>query len=418
MLYYLFDYLEATYELPGAGLFRYITFRAGVALILSLIITMLFGKRIIGFLKRLQIRETQRALGLDGEKAKEGTPTMGGVLIILGILIPCLLVAKCDNIYILLLIFTTIWAGGIGFIDDYIKVFKRDKSGLKGKFKILGQVILGAVIGSVMLFHSDIVVRMDLSTAVNEKYEIVKQIDQTDDLGNIRQQAYVKTSLTNVPFMKGNVLSYEKLLVGLSEDVQRSLVWILFIPLVIFIITSLSNAVNLTDGLDGLATGVSAIVGGTLAIFAYVSGHVVFSDYLDVFYIPYSEEVVVYAACFVGSCIGFLWYNSYPAKVFMGDTGSLCLGAIIATMAIILRKELLIPFLCGVFLIEILSVVIQVSWFKYTRRKSGVGKRIFKMAPLHHHFQKLGMHEVKVVTRFWIIATMLAVVTIITLKIR
>ncbi len=417
MLYYLFEFLDTNTDLPGAGLFKYITFRAGLAIILSLIISMLFGNRIISYLKSLQINEAQRSLGLDGQEAKAKTPTMGGVIIIMGIVIPCLLLARLDNIYVQLLLFTTLWMAGIGFVDDYIKVFKKDKAGLKGKFKIMGQVVLGLVIAVTMLYHHDIIVRVDLAEAQTEGLQIIKEVVQRDAQGVQRTYAHVKTSVTNIPFVKGNILSYDDLLWFLGNNAS-GWVAILFIPLVIFIVTAVSNAANLTDGLDGLASGVSAIIGATLGIFAYVSGHALFSEYLDIVYIPYSEEIVIFSACFIGTCIGFLWYNSYPAKVFMGDTGSLALGGAIAVMAILLRKELLIPILCGIFLVENLSVVLQVTWFKYTKRKYGEGRRIFKMSPLHHHYQKIGMHESKIVTRFWIVGVLLAVMTVITLKIR
>lgn len=417
MLYYLFEFLENQMNLPGAGLFQYITFRAGLAMVLSLVISMLFGNRIISYLKSLQINEAQRSLGLDGEAAKAKTPTMGGVIIVLGIVVPCLLLARLNNVYIILLLFSTIWMAGIGFADDYIKVFKKDKGGLKGKFKILGQVVLGLVIAIVMMTSQEVLVRVDLAQAQAEGLEIVKEVVQQDAKGVQRNYAHVKTYLTNVPFVKGNVLSYDKLIGFLGDNASR-FVGFLFIPLVIFIVTAVSNAANLTDGLDGLAAGVSAIIGATLGVFAYVSGHALFSEYLDILYIPHSEEIVIFSACFIGTCIGFLWYNSYPAKVFMGDTGSLALGGIIAAMAILLRKELLIPILCGIFLVENLSVMIQVAWFKYTKRKYGEGRRIFLMSPLHHHFQKQGMHESKIVTRFWIVGILLAVITVITLKIR
>jgi len=417
MLYYLFELLENQMNLPGAGLFKYITFRAGLAILLSLVITMLFGNRIISYLKSLQINEGQRSLGLMGEQAKAKTPTMGGIIIILGIVLPCVLLARLDNIYIQVLLFSTLWMAAIGFADDYIKVFKKDKAGLKGKFKIMGQVVLGLVIALVMMFNQDVIVRVDLAQAKSEGLTIVKEVVQRDAQGDQRTYAHVKTYLTNVPFFKGNVLSYDDLLWFLGENGSRW-IGILFIPIVIFIVTAVSNAANLTDGLDGLASGVSAIIGATLGIFAYVSGHALFSEYLDILYIPHSEEIVIFSACFIGTCIGFLWYNSYPAKVFMGDTGSLAIGGVIAAMAILLRKELLIPILCGIFLVENLSVVIQVFWFKYTKKKYGTGRRVFKMSPLHHHFQKLGMHESKIVTQFWIVGILLAVITVITLKIR
>jgi phospho-N-acetylmuramoyl-pentapeptide-transferase len=419
MLYELFDYLQRTYDLPGAGLFKYISFRAGAAIILSLIISMLFGNRIIRSLTRLQVGETIRDLGLKGQMEKAGTPTMGGVIIIMAILIPCLLLSRLDNVYIILMILTTSWMGIIGFADDYIKVFKKNKQGLKGLFKVLGQVVLGCIIGIAMLVSNDVVVRMSPGEAVAKGYEIVETVTSRDlqNPDQLIEMVHVKTTLTNVPFFKGNQLDYAEL-VGFMSDNTDLWGYILFVLITIFIITAVSNGANLTDGLDGLATGVSAIIAATLAILAYVSGNIIFADYLNIFYLPNSEELVVFSACFLGACIGFLWYNSYPAQVFMGDTGSLTIGGIIASMAILLRKELLIPILCGIFVIENLSVVLQVYYFKYTRKKYGEGKRIFLMSPLHHHFQKKGMHEAKIVTRFWISAIMLAVLTIITLKIR
>ncbi len=419
MLYHLFEYLDRQFDLPGAGLFRYISFRAGLAIMLSLTISLLLGSRIIRSLKRLQIGETVRDLGLEGQKQKEGTPTMGGLIILLAILVPCLLLARLDNVYIILMLLTTVWMGVIGFIDDYIKIFKKNKQGLKAKFKLFGQVVLGLIVGLTMLYHQDVVVRLSPEVAARHGYEIVNyvQIQDKSVPGEWKNMVYCKTALTNVPFLKGNQLDYESLIGFLGRN-ARNWVWIIFIPLVILIVTAVSNGANLTDGLDGLATGISAIIALALAILAYVSGNTIIADYLNIFYIPYSGELVVFSACFLGACIGFLWYNSYPAKVFMGDTGSLALGAIIAVMAIVLRKELLIPFLCGIFLIEILSVMIQVYYFKYTRRKYGEGRRVFRMSPLHHHFQKLGMHEAKIVTRFWIVGVMLAVITLITLKVR
>lgn len=419
MLYHLFDYLERAYELPGAGLFRYLSFRAGVAIMISLIISLLMGNRIISSLKRLQIGETVRDLGLQGQKAKEGTPTMGGLIILLAILVPCLLLARLDNVYILLMLLTTVWMGVIGFIDDYIKVFKKDKQGLKAKFKLFGQIILGLIVGLTMLFHHDVVVRMTPEEAAAGGYPVVRHVqihDRTVE-GEWKDMVYCKSSLTNVPFLKGNELDYKKIVAFLGDNAQHW-TWIIFIPLMIIIVTAVSNGSNLTDGLDGLATGVSAIIGLALVILAYVSGNTIIADYLNILYIPYSGELVVFGGCFLGACIGFLWYNSFPAKVFMGDTGSLTLGGIIAVMSIALRKELLIPVLCGIFFIETLSVMIQVYYFKYTKRKYGEGRRIFRMAPLHHHFQKLGMHEAKIVTRFWIVGVMLAVLTLITLKVR
>ncbi|WP_236980294.1 phospho-N-acetylmuramoyl-pentapeptide-transferase [Membranihabitans maritimus] len=412
MLYALFEYIESNYDFPGARLFQYISFRSGLSVILSLIVAMFFGKRIIRFLRRKQIGETVRELGLKGQKEKEGTPTMGGVIIILAILVPTLLLSNLSNIYIQLMIFTVLWMGLIGFVDDYIKVFRKNKQGLKGKFKIMGQIILGLVVSIVMITQKDITVRMD------KKLVTEHQMENGDVQPSDENSKYVDVHnyLTNVPFFKGNQLDYSKIIpVSSSAPLNAGLV---FIPLVIFIITAVSNASNLTDGLDGLATGVSAIIGATLGIFAYVSGNTIFAEYLNIFYLPESSELVVFAACFVGACIGFLWFNAYPASIFMGDTGSLTIGAIIAGMAIMLRKELLIPILCGIFLVESLSVILQVSYFKYTKRKYGQGRRIFKMSPLHHHYQKSGLHESKIVSRFWVVGVMLAVVAIITLKIR
>lgn len=421
MLYHLFEYLEKNYNLPGAGLFQYISFRSGVAIIISLIISILFGNRIIRSLKRLQVGETVRELGLAGQKEKEGTPTMGGFIIILATLVPCLLLADLTNIYIILLIVTTLLMTGIGFADDYIKVFKKNKDGLAGRFKIVGQILLGVVISCAMLMHDDILVRMPLADAVLAGYEVIRsftiEVSQVNAPSKLIEMAYVKTTLTNVPFFSGNAFDYNGLLWFLGDNASK-FVWIVFVPIVVFIVTAVSNAANLTDGVDGLATGLSAIIAATLAILAYVSGNAIMADFLDIYYIPYSSEMVIFAACFLGGCIGFLWHNAYPAKVFMGDTGSLTIGGIIAVMAIFLRKEFLLPILCGVFFLETLSVIIQVSYFKYTRKKYGEGRRVFRMSPIHHHFQKLGMHESRLVTRFWIVGIMLAIVTIITLKVR
>jgi len=416
MLYQLFEYLE------GSGisrLFQYISFRAGAAIILSLIISMLFGNRIIRSLKKLQVGETVRDLGLDGQKAKEGTPTMGGIIIIMAIIIPTLLLADLSNIYIILLIIVTIWMAAIGFADDYIKVFKKDKAGLSGKFKVIGQVILGLIVGLVMLFHQDVVVRLDPGYAAAEGLKITKRVEVKDRLNpdKIVEYVYAKTTLTNIPFFKGNRFDYTSLLAFLGENAGK-FVWIIFIPIIIFIVTAVSNGANLTDGIDGLATGTSAIIGATLGIFAYVSGNAFFADYLNIFYLPYTGEIVIFMASFIGACIGFLWYNSYPATVFMGDTGSLTIGGIIAAVAILLRKEFLIPILAGIFVVENLSVVLQVSYFKYTKKKYGEGRRIFLMSPLHHHYQKKGIQESKIATRFWIVGIMLAVMAIITLKLR
>lgn len=421
MLYHIFEYIDKYYNLPGAGLFQYITFRSAAAIILSLVISLIFGGKIISSLKRLQVGETVRDLGLEGQKAKEGTPTMGGIIIIMAILIPCLLFARLDNVYVLLMIFTTIWLGLIGGADDYIKVFKKNKQGLSGKIKVLGQVVLGLVVALTMLISNDVVIRMPLAQAEQGGYQVVKTystlLPRVNDVSKLTEMAYVKSSLTNLPFWKNNNLDYFHL-VDFAGDNSTLLLWIVFTLVVIFIVTAVSNAANLTDGIDGLAAGTSAIIGATLGIFAYVSGNTIIADYLKILYLPNSAELVIFSACFLGACIGFLWHNSYPAKVFMGDTGSLTIGGIIAVLAILLRKELLIPILCGIFLAENLSVVLQVSYFKYTKKKYGEGRRIFKMSPLHHHFQKLGMHEAKIVTRFWIIGIMLAIVSVISLKVR
>lgn len=421
MLIYLAEWLKDFFpELPGAGLFQYITFRAGIAVILSLIISMVLGGKIINYLRKLQIGETVRELGLEGQSQKAGTPTMGGVMIILGVLVPTLLVARLDNVYVLLMLLSTTWMAIIGFIDDYIKVFKKDKGGLSGKFKILGQVVLGLIIALTMILHDDVVVRMETNTAreigLAEEDRVGSMIYVEEGDATIEKGDY-KTNLTNVPFLKGNRLDYSWLM-PLEHAQAKKWVWLLFVPLVIFIVTAVSNAANLTDGLDGLATGVSGIVGSTLGIFAYVSGNAIAANYLGILHLPGAGELVIFAASMVGACVGFLWYNAYPAQVFMGDTGSLTLGGIIAAMALVLRKELLIPILCGIFLVENLSVVLQVAYFKYTKRKYGEGRRIFLMSPLHHHYQKKGWHEVKIVTRFWIVGILLAVITMITLKIR
>ena len=404
MIYYIFEFLENNYNLPGAGVFQYISFRSALAIITSLLVSLVFGGKIIKFIKKKQIGEDVRELGLVGEESKKGTPTMGGLIILSAILIPTILFARLDNIYILIMIISTIWLGLIGFIDDYIKVFKKDKAGLAGKFKILGQVGIGLIVALVMVFNNQIVVKEKLvSSNGQQNYEFVEVAQ--------------KSSKTTIPFLKNNEFDYQKLTSWMGDGMSKY-AWILFVLVVVLVITAVSNGANMTDGLDGLATGVSAIIGITLAIFCYVSGNIIAADYLNIMYIPYSGELVIYMSAFVGSCIGFLWYNSYPAQVFMGDTGSLALGGIIAVVAILVRKELMIPILCGIFLIENLSVILQVGYFKYTRRKLGVGKRIFKMAPLHHHYQLLGIHESKIVTRFWIVGILLAVVTIVTLKLR
>ncbi|HRO08869.1 MAG TPA: phospho-N-acetylmuramoyl-pentapeptide-transferase [Saprospiraceae bacterium] len=421
MLYHFFEYIEKYYNLPGARLFQYITFRAAFAIILSLTISLIFGGRIIKILKNMQIGETVRELGLDGQKAKEGTPTMGGIIIIMAILIPCLLLANLTNVYIWLMVFTTIWLGLIGGADDYIKVFKKNKEGLSGRTKVFGQIVLGLIVSIVMLNSNDVVIRMTSEDAKAGNYNIVKEyqipLPQVNDITRLTDMAYVKTTLTNVPFFKNNNFDYKYLVQFLGDNTDLWLS-IIFTLIVIFIVTAVSNAANLTDGIDGLAAGTSAVIAATLGVFAYVSGNTITADYLNIFYIPNSSELVVFSACFLGACIGFLWHNSYPARVFMGDTGSLTIGGIIAVLAIVLRKELLIPVLCGIFVAENLSVVLQVSYFKYTKKKYGEGRRILKMSPLHHHFQKSGMHEAKIATRFWIIGILLAIVSIITLKVR
>lgn len=417
MLYYLFDFIEKNYNMPGAGLFQFISFRAGLGILLSLGFVLFLGQPIINWLRSQQIGESVRELGLQGQKIKEGTPTMGGLIILSGIIIPVLLVAKLDNIYIILLLVATIWMGVIGYIDDYIKVFKKDKDGLKGKFKIIGQVLLGLFVALTFMFHKDIYVRVPTELAKSKNYNIIDEltidVEVYGDRVVSKDVSYIDNLITNVPFLKDNKLNYEWFVGG-----SQKWVFLIYIPIIIFIITSVSNGANLTDGLDGLLTGVSAIIGATLGVIAYISGNAITSDYLDILFIPNLGETVIFTSCFLGSCIGFLWYNSFPAKVFMGDTGSLAIGSIIAVLAIILRKELLIPLLCGVFFAETLSVVIQVSYFKYTRKKYGEGRRIFLMSPLHHHYQKKGLHEVTIVTRFWIITILLAILAIITLKIR
>lgn len=416
MLYHLFEYINNHFDIPGAGLFRYISFRAGGAFILSLIISIVFGNRIIQWLRRKQVGETVRDLGLSGQKEKEGTPTMGGIIIIMSIVIPCILWARLDNVYILLMLFVTLWLFMIGFLDDYIKVFKKNKEGLQAKTKLAGQIVAGLVVAITLMYNRHVVIRLSESEAQTSGYEIIERVS-VHEQGVDKHLVHARALSTNVPFFKGNVFDYSKLLGWLGES-GKELTPMIYILLVIFIITAVSNGSNLTDGIDGLATGVSAIAGVVLGVFAYVSGNSIFADYLGIYFIPNSAELVIFTSCFIGACIGFLWYNAYPATVFMGDTGSLTLGGVIATLAIVLRKELLIPVLCGIFLVEICSVMIQVSYFKYTKRKYGAGRRIFRMSPLHHHFQKGGMHEVKIVNRFWIAAVLLAVISIITLKIR
>jgi len=414
MLYYLFEYLDKL-NVPGAGLFDFISFRAAMALITSLIISVVFGKKIINALSRQQIGETVRDLGLAGQIEKSGTPTMGGLIILSAIIIPTLLFAKLHNVYVITMLLATVWLGAIGFLDDYIKVFKKNKEGLKGKFKVIGQIGVGIIVGSILYFSDSVTVHKrvgaDYKLQADEKFVSDAHIQNDGET-----YKWVKTDdmTTTIPFIKGNEFNYNWLI----SDWHKSYGWLLFIPIVIFIVIAVSNGANMTDGLDGLATGTSAIIGIALAVLAYVSSHAKFADYLNVMYIPMAEEMVVFIAAFVGACVGFLWYNSYPAQVFMGDTGSLALGGIIAVFAISIRKELLIPVLCGVFLIENLSVMIQVGYFKFTKNRFGEGRRIFLMAPLHHHYQKKGLHEAKIVARFWIVAVLLAVITIVTLKLR
>lgn len=407
MLYYLFEYLDKTMDLPGAGVFQYITFRSALALILSLMISTIYGKKIITFLRNQQVGETVRELGLEGQTQKSGTPTMGGLIIIIATLIPVLLLTKLNNIYIILLVVTTLWMGTIGFIDDYIKIFKKDKQGLKGIFKVFGQVGLGLIVGSVLYFHPGVTVR--------EKSTKPITFNQTENVSQTPIET--KSTLTTIPFTKNNELDYAKIIEWTGNDYQNW-AWLVFIPIVIFIITAVSNGANLTDGIDGLAAGTSAISVLALGIFTFVSGNVILSSYLNIMYIPNSGEMTVFISAFVGALIGFLWYNSFPATVFMGDTGSLTIGGIIAVLAISVRKEMLLPVLCAIFFAENLSVILQVSYFKYTKKRFGEGRRIFLMSPLHHHYQKKGYHESKIVTRFWIVAILLAIVSIVTLKLR
>ncbi|HBG86702.1 MAG TPA: phospho-N-acetylmuramoyl-pentapeptide-transferase [Marinilabiliaceae bacterium] len=410
MLFYLYEYLQSI-DFPGVGMFQYISFRSGMAVIFSLLIATVFGKRLIMRLQKKQIGEVVRDLGLEGQYQKKGTPTMGGILIIIAILVPVLLFSRLDNVYVVLMIVSVVWLGAIGFVDDYIKVFKKNKKGLAGRFKIIGQVGLGIIVGLTLYFNDDVVAR--IKTPVPDRYEETVE-------GEIKQVMVVETikaPVTNVPFFKNNRIDYSSIFSFLGDKAE-AWGWVFFVLVVIFIITAVSNGANMTDGLDGLATGVSSIIGVTLGIFAYLSGHAIYADYLNIMFIPHSQELVVFMAAFIGATIGFLWYNSYPAQVFMGDTGSLTLGGIIAVFAILIRIELLIPILCGVFLVESISVIIQVSWFKYTKRIYGEGRRVFKMAPLHHHYQMKGYAESKIVTRFWIVSVILAVLTVVTLKIR
>ena len=417
MLYYLFMWLHEAFDLPGAGVFQYISFRAAFALILSLFISMIIGKRLIGFLRKKQVGEDIRDLGLEGQTAKQGTPTMGGLIILAAILIPTLLLAKLHNVYVLLILVSTIWLGTIGFLDDYIKVFRKDKKGLAGKFKIMGQIGLGLIVGITMFLSKDIVIREKTSRQAYVPSSEILNVEGNPDRAKMYTSIPTKSTKTTIPFLKNNEFDYSVLISWIGNDYNKW-TFLVFIPIIIFIIIAVSNGANLTDGLDGLATGSSAIIGLTLGILAYVSGNIVFANYLNIMYIPNTGELAIYISAFVGACIGFLWYNSYPAQVFMGDTGSLALGGIIAVFAILIRKEIMIPIFCGIFLIENLSVVLQVGYFKYTKRRFGSGRRIFLMSPLHHHFQIKGYHESKIVIRFLIIGIMLAVLTIVTLKLR
>ena len=412
MLYHFFNFINNYIDFPGSGLFEFISFRAGMAVITSLVITLIFGGKLIDYLHKKQVGESIRDLGLEGQMEKTGTPTMGGVIIIAGIIIPTLLFAKLDNIYIQLMLIATVWLGVIGFIDDYIKVFKKNKKGLAGKFKVIGQIGVGVIVGAAMYWSDGVTIK---SKTFHTSEISVKSNDDYNNKDYSWEET--KSLKTTIPFVKNNEFDYSWLITWISSDLKKYS-WLVFIPIIVIIVISVSNGANITDGLDGLATGTSAIIGITLAIFAYLSGNLVFSDYLNIIYIPNSSELVIFISSFVGACIGFLWYNSYPAKVFMGDTGSLALGGIIAVFAITIRKELLIPVFCGVFLIENLSVVLQVSYFKFTRKKYGEGKRIFLMSPIHHHYQKKGIHEAKIVARFWIIGILLAVLSIVTLKLR
>jgi len=418
MLYYLFKYLESL-NIPGAGVFEYISFRSAAAVITSLLISLLVGKRIINYLQRMQVGEVVRKLGLEGQYKKEGTPSMGGLIILASIIIPTLLFARLDNIYVILMLVTTFWLGLIGFIDDYIKIFKKNKKGLAGKFKIIGQLVLGLIVGVTLLFSDQAVIREivtaeKLTITQTSEYLQAANIDQPDEYVTND----VKCTKTTIPFVKNNEFDYSWLVPFIKKENRQNAGWIVFVVVATIIVIGVSNGANLTDGLDGLATGTSSIIGVTLGVLAYLSGNIIYADYLNIMYIPYTGELVIFASAFIGATIGFLWYNSYPAQVFMGDTGSLALGGIIAVFAIVIRKELLIPILCGIFLVESLSVMIQVSWFKRTRKRSGKGKRVFLMAPLHHHYQMKGFPEPKIVTRFWIVAIILAVLSVVTLKIR
>ena len=408
MLYYLFEYLEKEFQFPGASLFTFISFRASISIILSLLISTMFGKSIINYLRSKQIGENIRDLGLKGQMEKSGTPTMGGLIIILATIIPVLLFSKLDNIYIILLVLTMIWMGTIGFIDDYIKKFKNNKNGLKGGYKIIGQVLLGIIVGSTLFFHQDVTIKDKIVDT-----QIYQMVDENTDVVRIEE----KSTRTTIPFLKNNEFDYSDLVTWIHPSLEKY-TWIVFIFFVVLILTAVSNGANLTDGIDGLAAGSSAIIVLTLGVFTWVSGNIIFSDYLNIMYIPRVEEITIFIAAFVGALVGFLWYNTYPAQIFMGDTGSLTIGGIIAVISVAVRKEWLIPLICGIFLIENLSVIIQVFYFKYTKKKYGKGKRIFKMSPLHHHYQMSGYHESKIVTRFWILGIFLAILSIVTLKIR
>lgn len=423
MLYYLFTYLREHFGLFGAGIFYYITFRTALAIILSLVITTVMGKSIINLLHRKQVGETVRDLGLAGETQKRGTPTMGGLIIIAAIIIPTLLFARIENVYIILMLVATVWLGIVGFIDDYIKVFKKNKEGLAGRFKIMGQIGLGLIIGLVLYHNEHVVISREVQegkpVVFNATEKVVSTpIERKDENGNIHTYMRVKSAITSIPFIKSHEFSYARIAASISEKYVGVITPIIYVVFVIFIIVAVSNGANITDGIDGLATGVSAIIGVCLAVFAYVSGNYIFADYLGIMHIPNLGELSIFTGAFIGACVGFLWYNAYPAQVFMGDTGSLALGGIIAALAIIVRKELLIPIICGIFLIENLSVMIQVAYFKRTKKKYGEGRRIFLMSPLHHHYQKKGYHESKIVTRFWIIGILLAILSIVTLKMR
>ena len=408
MLYYLFEYLEKEFQFPGASLFTFISFRASISIILSLLISTMFGKSIINYLRSKQIGENIRDLGLKGQMEKSGTPTMGGLIIILATIVPVLLFSKLDNVYIILLLLTMIWMGTIGFIDDYIKKFKNNKNGLKGGYKIIGQVLLGIIVGSTLFFHQDVTIKDKI---VNT--QIYELVDENTDVVRLEE----KSTRTTIPFLKNNEFDYSDLVTWIHPNLEKY-TWIVFIFFVVLILTAVSNGANLTDGIDGLAAGSSAIIVLTLGVFTWVSGNIIFSDYLNIMYIPRVEEITIFIAAFVGALVGFLWYNTYPAQIFMGDTGSLTIGGIIAVISVAVRKEWLIPLICGIFLIENLSVIIQVFYFKYTKKKYGEGRRIFKMSPLHHHYQMSGYHESKIVTRFWILGIFLAILSIVTLKIR